>query len=174
VTRVNLSSAGTEAEPADAGTHIVGDRPSISADGRFVAFDSSAGNLVPDDMNEVSDIFVRDRHGATSGTIDTDTDVDGTPDCHDPASSAALKLLVQSIVATVKRLKANSTDREAIVAELRTAAEWLLAAENNASLSRKQRQLLGTAAGAIPTSSTPPARPSRGSAAGRSPSSESC
>jgi Tol biopolymer transport system component len=37
------------------------DRPSISADGRYVAFASLANNLVPGDTNEASDIFVRDR-----------------------------------------------------------------------------------------------------------------
>jgi Tol biopolymer transport system component len=34
---------------------------SISADGRFVAFISDATNLVPDDTNGVTDVFVRDR-----------------------------------------------------------------------------------------------------------------
>jgi Tol biopolymer transport system component len=34
---------------------------SISADGRFVAFDSDATNLVPGDTNSAGDIFVRDR-----------------------------------------------------------------------------------------------------------------
>lgn len=32
----------------------------ISADGRFVAFDSEASNLVPDDTNGVGDVFLRD------------------------------------------------------------------------------------------------------------------
>jgi Ca2+-binding RTX toxin-like protein len=35
-------------------------RPSISADGRFIAFSSEASNLVPGDTNNRSDIFVRD------------------------------------------------------------------------------------------------------------------
>ncbi len=35
--------------------------PSISSDGRFVAFLSSADNLISDDTNEKMDIFVRDR-----------------------------------------------------------------------------------------------------------------
>ncbi|MCC7560607.1 MAG: hypothetical protein KO318_09315 [Methanobacterium sp.] len=35
--------------------------PSISADGRYVAFSSYANNLVDDDTNYYSDIFVRDR-----------------------------------------------------------------------------------------------------------------
>jgi Tol biopolymer transport system component len=37
------------------------DRASISADGRYVAFTSLADNLVPEDTNFASDIFVRDR-----------------------------------------------------------------------------------------------------------------
>lgn len=40
--------------------------PSISADGRYVAFSSAATNLVPVDGNAVSDIFVRDRTGGTT------------------------------------------------------------------------------------------------------------
>src|SRR5262249_37717646 len=36
-------------------------RPAISADGRFVAFQSSASNLVAGDTNQADDVFVRDR-----------------------------------------------------------------------------------------------------------------
>ncbi|MDM8000578.1 MAG: hypothetical protein QUS33_11435, partial [Dehalococcoidia bacterium] len=36
--------------------------PSISADGRYVAFESAASNIVPNDNNGVEDIFVHDRH----------------------------------------------------------------------------------------------------------------
>jgi len=40
--------------------------PSVSADGRFVAFESQADDLVPADENHYADIFVRDRQlGAT-------------------------------------------------------------------------------------------------------------
>src|SRR5262249_17255542 len=35
-------------------------RPSLSADGRFVAFESDANNLVPGDTNGAADIFVHD------------------------------------------------------------------------------------------------------------------
>ena len=35
-------------------------RPSLSADGRFVAFDSTADNLVPNDTNNSRDVFERD------------------------------------------------------------------------------------------------------------------
>lgn len=43
--------------------------PSISADGRFVAFCSEASNLVPEDGNNCSDIFIRDRVGKTTSLI---------------------------------------------------------------------------------------------------------
>jgi Ca2+-binding RTX toxin-like protein len=52
-TRVSISSTG---DGANDGSY----RPSISADGRFVTFDSDASNLVPGDTNNSTDIFVRD------------------------------------------------------------------------------------------------------------------
>jgi Tol biopolymer transport system component len=53
-TRVSMASGGAEANED-------GDIPSISADGRFVAFESSATNLVAGDTNRAFDIFVHDR-----------------------------------------------------------------------------------------------------------------
>jgi len=35
--------------------------PSISADGRYVAFQSEASNLILDDVNDAADVFIRDR-----------------------------------------------------------------------------------------------------------------
>ena len=40
--------------------------PAISADGRFVAFESDATNLVPGDTNGAHDVFVRDRQTGTT------------------------------------------------------------------------------------------------------------
>jgi hypothetical protein len=54
-TRVSVASAGNE---TDSGSTS----PAISANGRIVAFMSPATNLVPDDTNEVDNIFVHDRH----------------------------------------------------------------------------------------------------------------
>jgi hypothetical protein len=42
---------------------------SISADGRFVVFESSATNLMPNDSNGVADIFIRDRSKGTTRRI---------------------------------------------------------------------------------------------------------
>jgi Tol biopolymer transport system component len=65
-TRVSVSSTGDQ---AIGGSSL---EPSISADGRYVAFYSSAGNLVMDDTNGDYDIFVHDTLlGTTSrATVD--------------------------------------------------------------------------------------------------------
>src|SRR4028118_689779 len=52
-TLVSLGSAGNQGND-------VSSQPSISPDGRFVAFKSYASNLVPGDTNDTDDIFVRD------------------------------------------------------------------------------------------------------------------
>jgi Tol biopolymer transport system component len=43
--------------------------PSISADGRFIAFESAASNLVPGDTNNFSDVFVYDRQTAKTELV---------------------------------------------------------------------------------------------------------
>lgn len=59
---VRVSVAGDGAQ-ADTDTN---EAPALSADGRYVAFDSLATNLVPGDTNDEYDIFVHDRQtGAT-------------------------------------------------------------------------------------------------------------
>jgi Tol biopolymer transport system component len=49
-------------------------RPSISADGRYVAFESSASNLVPDDTNNAWDIFVHDRQTGETTRVSVASD----------------------------------------------------------------------------------------------------
>jgi Tol biopolymer transport system component len=67
--RVSLSDSGDEANGDS-------DSPSISEDGRFVAFRSSAGNLVSGDEAGVGDVFVRDR--LLSRTLRVSRALDGT------------------------------------------------------------------------------------------------
>lgn len=55
------------------------DNPAISADGRFVAFDSAAPDLVPADGNGLADVFVWDRLTGTTVRISVDT-LGGDPD----------------------------------------------------------------------------------------------
>lgn len=47
--------------------------PSISADGRFVAFDSDATNLAPADTDGTSDVFIRDRIHAVTALVSRGT-----------------------------------------------------------------------------------------------------
>ena len=53
--RVNLNAAGEETLFGDSSN------PSISKDGRLVAFDSYSGDLTPGDTNGISDVFVKNR-----------------------------------------------------------------------------------------------------------------
>ena len=60
VTLVSVASDGTAADGDSGG-------PSISADGRFVAFQSFADSLAAGDQNEVRDVFVHDLVTSTTG-----------------------------------------------------------------------------------------------------------
>ncbi|MFH1769189.1 MAG: PKD domain-containing protein [Parcubacteria group bacterium] len=55
VERVSVSTHGIEGN-----SHVTGN-PSLSADGGYVAFSSSASNLVPEDNNNAPDVFVYNR-----------------------------------------------------------------------------------------------------------------
>ncbi|WP_412749834.1 TolB family protein [Krasilnikovia sp. M28-CT-15] len=57
--RVSVGTGGRQADQTASA-------PSISADGRYVAFSSWATGLVPGDTNERGDIFVRDRRAGTT------------------------------------------------------------------------------------------------------------
>ncbi|WP_170047313.1 putative Ig domain-containing protein [Couchioplanes caeruleus] len=66
-----------------------GRQPSISADGRYVAFTSDSANLVADDTNHSSDIFVRDMTtGAISLISRTSSGAQRTTGSTSPAISA--------------------------------------------------------------------------------------
>lgn len=65
--RVSVDSAGNQAN----GASVVA--PTISDDGRYVAFASSASNLVAGDTNGKRDIFVRDRDSGTTTRVSVDS-----------------------------------------------------------------------------------------------------
>jgi len=68
--------------------------PALSADGRFVAFDSGAINLVPGDTNGRSDVFVRDRQAGTTRRVSIGPGgVQGDGRSFDPAISADGRLV---------------------------------------------------------------------------------
>jgi Tol biopolymer transport system component len=64
-TLVSRKSAADGGDPADEFSRM----PSISADGRYVAFSSQAGNLSTDDKNNEEDVFVRDMQANTTTLV---------------------------------------------------------------------------------------------------------
>src|SRR5438132_1108786 len=65
--RVSVASDGTEGNDVSLGS-------ALSADGRFVAFDSAATDLVAGDTNGVSDVFVHDRQTGTTERVSVASD----------------------------------------------------------------------------------------------------
>lgn len=79
--RVSISNNGEEGN---------GDScdPSISADGSYIAFSSSASNLVADDTNGCNDVFVYDRTSNTVKRISiSNTGKEGDGDSYEPSIS---------------------------------------------------------------------------------------
>jgi len=71
VERVSVASDGAEANDRSS-------NPSISADGRFVTYVSSASNLVPGDTNGfVADVFLFDRQTGTTTRVSVASDGTG-------------------------------------------------------------------------------------------------
>jgi len=65
VSLVSADSSGNEGNSSSI-------TPSISADGRFIAFDSSATNLISGDTNGARDIFLRDLQAGTTTRVSVD------------------------------------------------------------------------------------------------------
>jgi len=73
--RVSVASDGTQAN----GVLTISSKPSISYDGRHVAFESDASSLVSGDTNNARDIFVHSREGDTAPTVVSITRADPNP-----------------------------------------------------------------------------------------------
>lgn len=81
-TRVSVDSAGRQ---GNANSYA----PSISADGRYVAFYSYASNLVPGDTNGKGDVFVHDRWNRATFRISLDANgLQANDNSFDPSVSA--------------------------------------------------------------------------------------
>jgi Tol biopolymer transport system component len=79
---VSVSSSGAQAQGSSS-------NPSVSANGRFVAFESYAGNLVSGDTNRDQDIFVRDRRtGKTTRVAVSSSGAQAQGDSYAPSVSA--------------------------------------------------------------------------------------
>lgn len=67
VEKVSIPSGGGDGTGGSA-------MPAFSWDGRYVAFESNASNIVTDDSNTVSDVFVRDRATSTTRRVSLASD----------------------------------------------------------------------------------------------------
>jgi len=96
---VSVNSSGSHGN--DSSFH-----PSISADGRYVAFWSNASNLVADDTNGTSDVFVHDRQTGATRRVSVDSSgAQGNDYSFSPAISAdgryvAFRSSASNLVAT--------------------------------------------------------------------------
>lgn len=80
--RISISTLGIEGDDYSGS-------PSVSADGRYVAFDSFASNLIIGDNNGTQDVFVRDRQlGVTSRVSVSSGGVEGNALSGSPAISS--------------------------------------------------------------------------------------
>jgi hypothetical protein len=66
IERVSISSDGIQGNDYSI-------NPSLSSDGRYVAFLSEATTLVPDDNNSAADVFVHDRSNGTTTRVSVDS-----------------------------------------------------------------------------------------------------
>jgi Tol biopolymer transport system component len=78
--RVSVHTDGTEADDPSSAS-------SISADGRFVAFESTATNLIDNDSNGLRDIFVHDRDTGTTERVSVHTD---STEADNPSSAPSI------------------------------------------------------------------------------------
>jgi Tol biopolymer transport system component len=103
--RTELVSVNTSGQQGDKGSFT----PSISGDGRWVAFVSDADNLVPGDTNQASDVFLRDR--GTRKTIRLSVALDGreTLGGAGPAVSAGGRWVVYNVASP---LVSTGTDED--------------------------------------------------------------
>ncbi|HEX9092974.1 MAG TPA: hypothetical protein VF902_03240, partial [Coriobacteriia bacterium] len=87
-TRVSVDSSGTQGN-GHSGNDTSYESISISADGRYVAFWSGASNLVANDTNMQSDVFVHDRvTGATTRVSVDSSGAQGNASSHAPSISS--------------------------------------------------------------------------------------
>ena len=91
-TTTSVSSAGVQ---GNSGSGYWGWK-AISADGRFVAFDSDAFNLVAGDTNDAPDIFVRDRLLNTIYVADLQATVAAKPASVKKGQTASYRLMVKN------------------------------------------------------------------------------
>ena len=106
--------------------------PSISADGRYVAFASTASNLVPGDSNFVWDVFVHDR--LTGQTVRVSVDSNGQQSngsSYGPVISFDGRLVGFTSLATNLVPGDTNNSRDAFVHDMVTGATTMISVDSN-------------------------------------------
>jgi Tol biopolymer transport system component len=143
ITRVSVSSAGTQAGAASA--DVLG--PVISADGRYVAFASNAGDLAPGGMAGTTQIYRHDRQTGTTIRISTSTEgltgdrVSSGPDISGDGDTVAFRSASRNLVPGdtnlvsdifLRRVSAGATTRVSLTA----AGGQITGSSSNATINR--------------------------------------
>jgi Tol biopolymer transport system component len=109
--------------------------PSISGDGRYVAFDSTSTNLVPGDLNSIDDIFVRDTRVGTTLRVSVDADGgDSNNNSGEPSISADGRYVAFRSGAT-DLVPGGTPSGGVFVRDLQSATTELVAGESFGDLS---------------------------------------
>ena len=120
-TRVSVSSSGAQGD-GNAG-NIQDDRPALSSDGRYVAFASSASNLVPSDTNNADDVFLHDRQTAQTTRVSVATGGgQGNGASYYPAMSADGRYIAFESYATILVPNDNNGSRDIFVQDRQTGS----------------------------------------------------
>ena len=101
--------------------------PDISADGRFVVFESFAGDLVEDDGQGFTDIFVRDRQTATTRRVNlTPEGGDLNNDSLTPSISATGRYVTYTSLASTAVATDSNGVRDVFLVDLETSITELI------------------------------------------------
>ncbi len=139
ITRVSVSSGGVEANGASGA-------PSISADGRYVAFASTATNLVAADTNGVSDIFLRDRDTDADGVFDEAGAVSTTRISVGPGATQGTGPSTQPAISADGRFVAFVSTAANLVPGANAAAQIYRVDRTTGAIVRVSENAAGTAA----------------------------
>ena len=100
--RVSVDNVGNQANGTSA-------RATISADGRFVVFESTASNLVANDTNGLADIFVHNRQMGVAERVSVGAmGIQGNGISNEPSISADGRYVV--FISAANNLVANDTN----------------------------------------------------------------
>ena len=105
--------------------------PAINRDGRYVAFKSTSGNLVPGDTNGGSDVFLRDRLGGTTERVSVaSSGAQAKPGSGSPAISADGRIIVFDSPADDLIATDRNGGTDVFVRDLHTLTTSLVSADN--------------------------------------------